>query len=1307
MSQLKLASVAVLSFAFGLSALADGDHGGTCESATMLLVGGGMVQGVIDPGTDEDWFSFAVEAGHEYMISLVGVSSAVSSKFPANFEVYGADCSTVLVLEFPADRFTASTPGVHYIRITSREDLPGVYKIGVMDLERMVDDHGHSPESATILSPNGQAVGGVTNYRGDLDGFKFTANEQTLYTIELRSLEEDLLVYGLLATPVGFMPYPLLAGDDAWQGITFYVGTGEAGDYYALVLGFLDPLDLNTMQMQEGAYEVRLREMPVSDNHGSTCESATVLTVGDDDMVEGVIDPGTDEDWFSFSVEAGHEYMISLGTVLLYFRANLEVFGADCSTVLIPDSLDYSLYRFTASTTGPHYIRVTGTGNLQGVYDIGVMDLGEMDDDHGNHPGSATILSPNGEIVGGVMNYGGDWDYFRFTASERTLYTIEVRSLEDGLLVFGWLEEPDGRVPFSLLAGDDAWQRTTYYVGTGEAGDYYLLVASLETQFYPGLLKEGAYELRLREMPISGVHGGTCESATVLPVGEGLVDGVIDPDTDEDWFSFAVETEHEYQISMEGLSSNFRVNLELYGADCSTVLVREYPGDRFIASTTGPHYVRIKSAEGLVGSYEIGIRDLGEMVDDHGNHPESATPLPTDGVVVGGEMNYDGDFDYFRFAAGEQTLYAIELRSLEEGLLVLGQLEDRDGATLLWSFAGDGDWHRVSYYVSAGGAGDYYLWAYGLLDGPLSPFYAPQLHEGAYEVRVLRLKGFVDCNGNGLDDFCDVDCGLPGGYCDRLGCGASEDCAEDGIPDECEPDCNNSGFADSCDILDERSVDCTGNGIPDECEPDCNENTVADSCDIASGESADCNLNGVPDECDMAQGHSHDCNANAVPDSCDIASGESADCNLNGVPDECDMAQGHSHDCNANRTLDECEPGACCVTPTQCAELYEDECVEPGGVFRGPCSECPSQNVEVIFEPGGDVFVHVIAPPVECSVGALRTTRACSPGAVFIDPWKSPADGNMCHSFGVDGSPAIPADFFAGGSEPFIGMVCLAGEPLRATGYGEFGDADTLIARTEDPFDMCAFPSDEESTVALKVVALSLKSVEPITVMVNGQQEQWDASVNLSDEPAPPGMLTAVKSHCNGGTYTSVVKVRPRFTFTKVNDPTQERVLDTGLEGIDPVTLAQVTPAPWVSIVDMEFGVQADSCSAFHAGVNQMMPGDDCDCNTNGTHDACEIDCNNNWVADECDIDAGTSKDCNATGVPDECEAIASGDFDANGRVDLHDFAEFLVCRAGPGTWPVPGQSECANACIAAFDIDYDADVDLEDFARFEVVMVD
>jgi hypothetical protein len=419
---------------------------------------------------------------------------------------------------------------------------------------------------------------------------------------------------------------------------------------------------------------------------------------------------------------------------------------------------------------------------------------------------------------------------------------------------------------------------------------------------------------------------------------------------------------------------------------------------------------------------------------------------------------------------------------------------------------------------------------------------------------------------------------------------------------------------------------------------DCNGNGITDACEIAI---ADCNSNGIPDDCDVDAGAA-DCNANDVPDSCEILI---ADCNSNGIPDDCDVSAGAA-DCDSNGIPDTCDAFGCCGPAVgQCGNTDEDTCATLGGTWLGEsCMTCPSQSVAIINEPGGSIFVHVIGPPVDCGGGG--PPPAPCPPDTYLDAWRSPANGLACQNFGVQGSPAIPADFFDPGSDPFTDSICLQGQPLGSTPFGDFGDADTLIRRTAEPFDRCGLPDGGEVTIDLEIVALSLTGTAPLTVTHNGGQnpEEWTVDVDLSAVQPTPGMLTVTKSHCNGGTYTSSLNVQARFTFTKVVDPGAVRVLDTGLAGIEPVTLEQDIPAPWVHDVGAPFDEDVDACSVFHAGFDEIAPVLACDCNSNNQRDRCDVedgsslDCNSNFTPDECDIASGFSMDVDLNGIPDECE---------------------------------------------------------------------
>ncbi len=393
------------------------------------------------------------------------------------------------------------------------------------------------------------------------------------------------------------------------------------------------------------------------------------------------------------------------------------------------------------------------------------------------------------------------------------------------------------------------------------------------------------------------------------------------------------------------------------------------------------------------------------------------------------------------------------------------------------------------------------------------------------------------------------------------------------------------------------------------------------------------------------------------------------------------------------------EEVACCFSASSCAQLTQDECTLLGGTVRGPNTLCPTQNVGMSYHAGPDmVVVHWTDAARNCHATAGKGLRGactesidawvsaarrdccdshgypgcddieCESAVCAIDPnccddvWDEACaalaaaecgnlcdDHPMCHHFGdayFPYSPPIPADFFGTGSDaygsPIAQEVCLRGEPLGQTPYGYYEVADTLIRRElllGDPFDRCESPSGESRTVDIEIVALNLKSSAPITVTYNGGQnpEQWDVAVDLSEvAPAYQSTLTAYKTHCNGGTYDTELYVQARFTFTKVSDPGEVRYLDTGLEGLDAIPLAQNVDN-WVADVDPNMSLESEWwCTDFHPGIEDRNPTTDCDCNGNGMPDTCETDTDADGVINDCDGDDDND------GVPDGDDTDAS-----------------------------------------------------------------
>ncbi len=395
-------------------------------------------------------------------------------------------------------------------------------------------------------------------------------------------------------------------------------------------------------------------------------------------------------------------------------------------------------------------------------------------------------------------------------------------------------------------------------------------------------------------------------------------------------------------------------------------------------------------------------------------------------------------------------------------------------------------------------------------------------------------------------------------------------------------------------------------------------------------------------------------------------------------------AGGHAAECS----------GACCFSRKICGDRTSADCAAQGGTWRGAGTQCPTQNVQTVMHSSGPV-VHIVDPSVDCFLISMPvgpssdccfatgqpgcsdpictadvcgilpqccdlglggwqqecadlaaelcgvctpTVEGCVPG-VLIDAWTSSEDQITCHNFGFDlTSPPIPPNFFEPGSQDFFGDVCLIGQPLGSTPFGSYGSADTLILRSDDPFDRCELPvPGDERTVSIEIVALNLQSIAPINVQVLGQPTQWDVFVDLSQVPAPPGQMTATKEHCNGGTYNSILPVQPRFTFTKIAGPGVPPgtvvELDTGLDGQPPIQLFSFDGNSWTNDIDpyLNLAGAGEGCSGFHPGVEDPNAAPACDCNLN-------------LVRDDCDIESNFSSDCNANGIPDECDPDADGD---------------------------------------------------------------
>jgi hypothetical protein len=176
--------------------------------------------------------------------------------------------------------------------------------------------------------------------------------------------------------------------------------------------------------------------------------------------------------------------------------------------------------------------------------------------------------------------------------------------------------------------------------------------------------------------------------------------------------------------------------------------------------------------------------------------------------------------------------------------------------------------------------------------------------------------------------------------------------------------------------------------------------------------------------------------------------------------------------------------------------------------------------------------------------------------------------------FHFTGPFAIPPKFFSPRSKLFKGTVCFEGVPIGSFEGQDTGTADTIVER-KAPANLRGRAHDN-TTIPVELVALSLRSCEPIKVRARRRIQLWDVRAGVSPGRPSAGEMTVSRIDAAGGTFDSTLAVYPRFTFTRRSDGA-ERTLDLGarhtrgkLKGLDKSSLLrrsltlEATDVPWV-----------------------------------------------------------------------------------------------------------------------------------------------
>ena len=333
-------------------------------------------------------------------------------------------------------------------------------------------------------------------------------------------------------------------------------------------------------------------------DHGDSASEATSLTL--DTPMEGVIDPGTDVDYFTFTLTRETGMVIwttgGLDTVGELQNSSGTVIDSNDDGPLSDAPLNFFMWNTLAA--GTYRIKVSSYGEATGSYVLRTRTM--VDSSSIANAQEITFDSDGNGLKNGLINPGGDTDYFKITLSETTDIVIHTTTGLVGDTV-GALLNSDGT---EILASNDdgyLWPgRLQFLIRTRlDAGTYYIAVNAFDPYGDTGF-----YNLHVNKVT---EPGNTIAAATPLILGKAG-GGRIDPSTDEDYFRLDIpETTN---IFLGAVSETVDIDgalLDSGGTPVQADLYEDIDGfflyDRLNA---GIYYIKVTRSDGAdTGPYTI------------------------------------------------------------------------------------------------------------------------------------------------------------------------------------------------------------------------------------------------------------------------------------------------------------------------------------------------------------------------------------------------------------------------------------------------------------------------------------------------------------------------------------------------------------------------------------------------------------------------------------------------------------------------------------------------------------------------------
>ncbi len=620
------------------------------DSATALALPAAVSSSIAIPG-DQDWFSFYALSGETYL-----------------FEAPNEDPDTVLTLydtdgttQLEQDEFfnarimwIAPSDGTYFLSIENF--VYNGFGDYVLMAEMIIDDYADTFATAdSLIFPADLA--GTIETQGDQDWFSFSAIAGRTYNFEVPNFEN--FVYRVLYDNDGTTELRRRRGSQD----LFWVAP-NSGTYY-LAIESLFGSDI-------GSYELTAAD--VTDDHGDDAATATTLDSTGSSLF-GTIDVPGDHDWFGFNADANSSYQFIIPSS--DETTELTLFDTDGITQL--DHSRRGSVFWVAPSDGTYYVSVNNFSSREiGAYEL-LTTL--FSDNHGDDLGTATQLQLPA-FVPSAVDTESDQDWFSFNAVVGETYRLDLNRFENEhteLIIY----DTDGTTQLEQDTITFGIDPTTFWLAPSD-GTYYLSVAGL-----------GVYDLSVSS--VNDDHGENAATATALALPANI-SGTFETPDDKDWYSFTAVAGEKFEFGNPDLPSGRSTNLNVFDVDGTTVLLSNE--SVWITPSSGTYFLSLEGFDRFgLEDYELSIN---VSIDDHGDSAERATPVGFP-AVISGDIELEGDQDWFRFDAAIGTNYLFDATNSNHTLMLTVFASDGitplvDGlsvGTLIWKPPSDG-----TYYLS-------------------------------------------------------------------------------------------------------------------------------------------------------------------------------------------------------------------------------------------------------------------------------------------------------------------------------------------------------------------------------------------------------------------------------------------------------------------------------------------------------------------------------------------------------------------------------------------------------------------------------